>query len=142
MAERSETMEEAKTMLRDAADSQRRKAAETLGSVAQVLHRTATDLDAENKTMARFTDIAAKRLDNFAQSLRQADWGDMLEDAEDFARRQPWWFVGGAVAAGFITARVIKSSGVEPMVKERFKPEPMSMAEPMGGAQAVAGDLP
>jgi ElaB/YqjD/DUF883 family membrane-anchored ribosome-binding protein len=112
-AGRDQAIEEAKAMLHDVAETQRRKALETLGGVAQALHRTAKDLDAENKTMARYTDIAAERLDDAAKYLRQAQWTDLVEGAESFARRQPWWFVGGAVATGFIVARMVKASGSE-----------------------------
>ncbi|HSV28324.1 MAG TPA: hypothetical protein VLL76_02160, partial [Candidatus Omnitrophota bacterium] len=54
---------------------------------------------------------AAEQLDRVSNYLRQSDWNDILVGAENFARRQPYWFVGGAVAAGFLMARFLKSSG-------------------------------
>jgi hypothetical protein len=106
-----QAIDEAKSMIADLANTQRRKAAENLVGVAQALHRTAGSLDAENKMMARYTEIAAERLDDVARYLKQANWGDLVDGAEDFARRQPTLFLGGAVVAGFAAARFIKSSG-------------------------------
>ncbi|MGE5504792.1 MAG: hypothetical protein ACM31L_10245 [Actinomycetota bacterium] len=103
-----QAIDEAKEMVREAAEQQRIKAADMVGGVAQALHRTAGSMDSENKIMARYTHIAADRLDEAARWLKQAHWNEMLEGAEGFARRQPYWFIGGAVAAGFLAARLLK----------------------------------
>lgn len=102
---------EAKTKMREAADDQRRRAADAVGGVAGALHRVASDVKAENETMGRYTNMAAERLDGMAHYLRDTDWNDVVQGAEDFARRQPYWFVGGAMAAGFVLARFVKNSG-------------------------------
>jgi len=36
--------------------------------------------------------------------------GELAADAEDFARRQPTWFVLGAVATGFVVGRLLWTS--------------------------------
>lgn len=109
-AGREQAIDEAKAVVREVTDKQRFRAAETVGGVAQALHRAAGNLDAENETMARYTHMAAERLDDIARTLRQGNWGDMVAGAESFARRQPYWFIGGAVAAGFLVSRFIKSA--------------------------------
>ncbi|MDA8230535.1 MAG: hypothetical protein M0006_04270 [Magnetospirillum sp.] len=115
-----QTITEAKSLVRDVADTQRRKVADALGGMAQALHRTAQDIDSESKSMARYTDMAAERLEQVSRYLRQAHWNDIVDETVDFARRQPWWFIGGAAAAGFILARAVKGSlpkgGGEPAV--------------------------
>ncbi|MBC7954100.1 MAG: hypothetical protein H7Z12_20065 [Rhodospirillaceae bacterium] len=110
-AGREQAFEEAKTKMREAADDQRRRAADAVGGVAGALHRVASDVKAENETMGRYTNMAAERLDEMAHYLRDTDWNDVVHGAEDFARRQPYWFVGGAMAAGFVLARFVKNSG-------------------------------
>jgi len=110
-AGREQAFEEAKTRVREAADQQRGRAAEAVGGVAGALHRAAGDMREENETMGRYADMAAERLDEVATYLRDADWGEVIHGAEDFARRQPYWFVGGAMAAGFLLARFVKNSG-------------------------------
>lgn len=101
---------DAKAKVVDAAESQRRRAAEAVRGMAGALHRAAGDLKPENEAMGRYTDMAAERLDQFAGYLRGANWTDVLEEAEDMARRQPAWFIGGAMAAGFLMARLIKNT--------------------------------
>lgn len=106
-----QAVDEARDMVREIADRQRRRAAESLGGMASALHKSARDLEEESSTMARYTDLAAERLDEAAGYLRRADWNEIIEGAESFARRQPYWFIGGAVATGFVLARFLKSSG-------------------------------
>lgn len=103
-------LEDAKAKVMDAADSQRRRAADAVGGMAGALHRAAGQLKPENETMGRYTDMAAERLDQFAGYLRAADWPDVVREAEDLARRQPVWFIGGAMATGFLLARLIKNA--------------------------------
>lgn len=110
-AGREQAFEEAKVKMREAADHQRHRAADAVGGVAGALHRVASDVKAENETMGRYTDMAAERLDEMSHYLRDTDWNDVVQGAEDFARRQPYWFVGGAMAAGFVLARFVKNSG-------------------------------
>lgn len=109
-AGKDEAVREAQHMVRDIVEEQRSRAASQLGGMADALHKSARDLEQENKTMAKYTDMAAERLDDVARYLRQANWNDMMREAESFARRQPYWFIGGAVAAGFLAARFVKSA--------------------------------
>jgi hypothetical protein len=78
--------------------------------MAGALHRAAGDIKTENETMGRYTDMAADRLDRFAGYLRGTTLADVVDEAEDLARRQPAWFIGGAMAAGFVVARLIKNA--------------------------------
>jgi hypothetical protein len=117
---KDEALTEAKAMMRDAADEQRRRAAGAVGGIAGALHRAASNLEPENETIGRYTHLAAQRLDEVADYLRSSRLDDVLSGAEDLARRQPYWFVGGAMATGFLLARMVKSgasqrrlSGVE-----------------------------
>lgn len=102
---------DAKAKVMDAAEIQRRRAADAVRGMAGALHRAASDLKPENETMGRYTDMAAERLDQFAGYLRGANWSDALTEAEDLARRQPAWVIGGAMLAGFVVARAIKNAG-------------------------------
>lgn len=103
-------LSDAKAKVLDAAETQRRRAAEAVRGMAGALHRAAGDLKPENETMGRYTDMAAEQLDHFAGYLRGANWSEVVEEAEDMARRQPVWFIGGAMAAGFLLARTIKNA--------------------------------
>ncbi|MBY0430585.1 MAG: hypothetical protein K2Q10_05270 [Rhodospirillales bacterium] len=111
MASKDQALMDAQTMIRDTADSQKMKAADTLGNVAEALHHTAASLrDGKQDYPAQYADMAADQVERMAQMLRDKSWNNLMSDAEGFARRQPWLFVGGALAAGFLTARFLKSS--------------------------------
>jgi hypothetical protein len=128
-----QAIDEARQLVREAAEDQRKKMAETVGGIAQTLLHTADTMTTENETMARYTLIAAERLDDVARYLRQSNWNDLVEGAEGFARRQPAWFIGGALASGFLAARFLKSS---PETFERAKGEPSATGyAPRGGIQ-------
>ncbi|MGE5476059.1 MAG: hypothetical protein ACM3Q1_05355 [Bacteroidales bacterium] len=111
-------LSDAKAKVLDAAESQRRRAAEAVRGMAGALHRAAGDIKPENETMGRYTDMAAERLDQFAGYLRSSNWSDVVDEAEDLARRQPVWFIGGAMATGFLMARLIKNAA-EPSSRRR-----------------------
>lgn len=91
--------------------SQKEKAAESLGSVSKALRQTGSNLRNEHEdTIAQYIDRAAEQVDHFSQYLRQRTVGDLLQEAEDLARRQPGLFFGGAMLLGLIGARFLKSS--------------------------------
>ncbi|CAA7619419.1 hypothetical protein [Magnetospirillum sp. UT-4] len=126
-----EAMAQAKAAVRDAADEQRRRAASAVDGMAGALHRAATDLESENEMIGRYTHIAAERLNEVADYLRSTGWDDVMGGAEDFARRQPYWFVGGAAMVGFVLARAVKNAG----------PGPRRMPRRMSAAQAPTSAL-
>src|SRR6185503_12766698 len=59
---------------------------------------------------AQYGDKAANGLDRFARYLREQDPKQLLNDVQNFGRRQPALLIGGAFLLGFAGARIIKSS--------------------------------
>jgi hypothetical protein len=112
LAGRDQALNEARARMLEAAETQKRRAADSLGEVAQALHQTARNIGpTDSNVTARYADLAADQVERLAQFLRTSQWQDMVGDAENFARRQPALFLGGAAFAGFILARFLKSSG-------------------------------
>jgi ElaB/YqjD/DUF883 family membrane-anchored ribosome-binding protein len=98
--------------MRDAAasllDEQKHRMASAVQGVADMLRRTADTLEREdNATAAHYADQAAAQIDRLSQTVRSRALGEMVTDAEVFARRQPALFVAGAVAAGFVIGRLL-----------------------------------
>jgi hypothetical protein len=60
--------------------------------------------------VGRLTSSAAQGLERISGTLRNKDVSGMLHDMESFARQQPAAFFGLALAAGFITVRLMKST--------------------------------
>jgi hypothetical protein len=87
-------------------DAQKDSAASGLDNFAQALRKAGGETDGAG----RFADMAADRLEQLSNSLRNKDLDSLVEDAESFARRQPVAFFGAAVFAGFLAVRFLKSS--------------------------------
>jgi hypothetical protein len=87
------------------------RATQTLGSIAQTLKSSSQQLrDQEQAGIGRYADQAAGKIENISHYLENASLNDVAERVENFARREPALFIGGAVALGFLGARFLKSS--------------------------------
>ena len=90
-------------------------AAAELSTVVNAVRRFGETLNNEgNGPIARFAaqygDKAAEGLDRVARYLREQDPKRVLNDVQNFGRRQPALMIGGAFLLGFAGARLIKSS--------------------------------
>jgi hypothetical protein len=93
-------------------EGQKSTAAEGIGTVAQAIRGTGDQLrDREQGGIARYVDRAADQLEQFAGYLGGRDVRELVRDAEQFARREPALFLGGAFTLGLFAARFLKSSG-------------------------------
>lgn len=91
--------------------TQKDRATDGIGSVAQAVRQTTQHLrDSQHDVIAGYVDQAATQLERFSNTLRQKDVGELMRDAQQFARRQPAVFIGSAFAIGLIGARFLKSS--------------------------------
>lgn len=92
-------------------NTQKNKATDGLGSVAHAVRDTTQRLrDEKHDTAARYVEQAADQIERFSDRLKNKDVGELLNDAQRLARRQPGLFVGGAFAIGLLGARFLKSS--------------------------------
>jgi hypothetical protein len=91
--------------------TQKDRATDGIGSVAQAVRQTTQQLrEQRHETIARYVDEAANQLERVSQRLREKDIGELMDDAQRFARRRPAVFIGSAFALGVIGARFFKSS--------------------------------
>ena len=63
-----------------------------------------------NDGPANVADQAADRVERIGSYLSETDSNRLLEDAEDFGRRQPWLTLAGGIALGIVAARLLKAS--------------------------------
>ena len=111
----SEVVNQVQQRAGDQINRQKETAASELGTVVNAVRRFGESLNNEgNGPIARFAaqygDKAANSLDRFARYLREQDPKRILDDVQNFGRRQPALLIGGAFLLGFAGARVIKSS--------------------------------
>lgn len=84
---------------------------EQVSGIADALRLTATQLNSDNKiTVARYANEAARGLDRISGALRTKDLNSIIAQSNSFARRQPGLLIAGSVVAGFLLARLLKSS--------------------------------
>jgi len=91
--------------------TQKNRATDGIGTVAQAVRQASQQLRIEqHDTIANYIDQAANQLEQFSTRLRDKDIGELMRDAQQFARRQPAVFIGSAFAIGLLGARFLKSS--------------------------------
>lgn len=94
---------------------QKDTAASELSTVVNAVRRFGETLSNEGQgPIARFAaeygDKAANSLDRFANYLREQDPKRLLNDVQNFGRRQPALLIGGMFLLGFAGARLIRST--------------------------------
>lgn len=99
--------EQAKTTV----DSRMSDVAQELGSVADAVRQTSYEIGGESETVAQYGERIAEQLDGISSYLNEKGVEDVLTDLQDFARRQPAVFLGGAFILGMVVGRFIRSSG-------------------------------
>jgi hemerythrin superfamily protein len=139
--------EEAKVKGNSMLHEQQHAVAAQIGGLAEALHRTAQHLGTqEQDRLAHYTDQAAAGLERFSQTLRDRDFHAVVGHVEDFARRQPVAFIGGAALLGFLTSRFLKSSAERrhPATNSGQKAGTVPRTETSAGlpANATTGDVP
>jgi gas vesicle protein len=106
-----EAQQQATERARSGLDHGKARAAETLGSVAQSLRQSTQQLRDQNQQPAsRILERVADRAERVSNYLRDTDVDQLIDRAEDVARRKPGLFLGGAFALGLLGARFLKNS--------------------------------
>ena len=99
---------QAKAVLEEQVAQRAGKPAADLGKLAKALLLTSEQL--EGNIASPMVSKAAGQLERFSQFLQEAKGDDVLRTVEEFARKRPMWFLGGAALVGFGGARFLKST--------------------------------
>ena len=96
-------------------DRQKETAANELSQVVHAVRQFGQNLAGEaNGPIARYAaeygDKAANSLERLSNYIREQDARRLLNDVQNFGRRQPALLLGGAFLLGFAGARLIRSS--------------------------------
>jgi hypothetical protein len=109
-----ETTRDMADQLKDQAESaaarQKSMGADYLESFAQATQRAAGEFENDLPQAAQYIRHASEQIQDFADTVRESDPRELLHDVQSFARRQPTLFFGGAIVAGFIALRFLKSA--------------------------------
>jgi vacuolar-type H+-ATPase subunit H len=126
----SEAQDRATEQVHSRLDAQKHQAAESLSGVAESLRATGRQMRGQPIAGASgYVEQAADRVEDLAYFLRESEVGEIVDYVEDFARRQPGLFLGGAFALGVLGARFLKSSRqnlVHRGVRERWSTDQLT----------------
>ena len=95
---------------RTTANSGKSAAVDTLSGLAQSLSIAGQQLQDRHNRAGSIVSQAAERVDRMAQYLDRSDVNDLVRRSEDWARRNPGMFLGGAFVLGLLGARFLKAS--------------------------------
>lgn len=93
-------------------NQQRDTAAEQTQKFTSVFYKMADEFD--NQQQPYFSQQVRKladTADRFSNKLRDKDLKSICQEAQSYSRREPALFFGGAIAAGFLLTRFLRSSG-------------------------------
>ncbi|MDQ2694398.1 MAG: hypothetical protein M3Z21_03280 [Pseudomonadota bacterium] len=113
-AEARRLMEDAKSRGESLLAEQKRATADEVAGVAQALRKSAQEMHQQEHPplITPYLERTADSIDRMASALRERDLNSLVRQVENFARRQPALFLGGAVAVGFLLARFLRSSAL------------------------------
>ena len=99
---------QAKQKLAGKLDGQKGAAADMVEQFAQSVQRSGEQFQGRQDWIASAVGRGAEELNTLASSIRDKDIGELVDEVQSFAVRQPAVFMAAAFAAGFAVARVGK----------------------------------
>ncbi|HEX8254877.1 MAG TPA: hypothetical protein VF846_17160, partial [Thermoanaerobaculia bacterium] len=102
--------EKASELAGGAFEKQKGTALGELDNVASALRKAGTELGDNSGVAGKLVSAIADRVESAGRSLDGKELGDVVDDLERFARRNPATFISGAIAVGFLASRFLKSS--------------------------------
>jgi acyl-CoA reductase-like NAD-dependent aldehyde dehydrogenase len=106
-----EGAQQARTRARDEVDRRSTEAGQQVSATADAIREASSHLREQgHDTPTRLVEQAAGHVERAGNWLQESDGDRILNDVEDFARRNPLAVIAGGVAAGFALSRLLKAS--------------------------------
>ena len=97
--------------LEEQAREKQRSGAEFIERFADNIRDAARAFENDAPFAARGINSAAEYVEDAAEKIRNGSFRDLVDNATDFAKRQPVAFLGISVLAGFAAVRFLRASG-------------------------------
>ena len=135
-----EAADHARGRVRDQLDQRSTQLGEQVGSSVDDARSVGEQLRTQGKeTPARYVEQAADRAERLGGYLRETDGERLLNDAEDFARRNTWAVALGGLAIGFAASRLLKASSSD---RYRSSLQSSNGGEPTSSTQGMDAPAP
>lgn len=112
-----QAVEQAKEKAGSVLDEQKTNLATGITGVADSIRQVGENFSSSNENnqvaalAGKYGDTLAQQVERFSSYVDEKEIKEIVRDVEQFARRNPLLFVGGAFALGVLAARFLKSSG-------------------------------
>lgn len=106
----SETVSSAIEGLSKGAETQKNAGADALAELARSVKASAKGLEDQSPQIARAVQASADTVERVSHDLKTKSVNELLDATTDFARRQPYMFLGLGVLAGIVLARAFANS--------------------------------
>lgn len=112
----TEAIDQVKDKASSVLGEQKANLASGVASVADSIRQVGENLGKSNENnqiaalAGKYGDTLAGQVEKFSSYIEDKDYKELMRDIEQFARRNPALFVGGAFALGVLAARFLKSS--------------------------------
>jgi len=118
-----EMVDHAQEQTQEMLTTRKEQAVSELGNIAQAFRQTGDQLREKEQTAAAdaITQVA-NQVERFSNYLSNKEITDLLDEAENLARRNPELFLGGAFALGLLASRFLKASARRPMQQQQQQP--------------------
>jgi uncharacterized protein YukE len=117
MADASAELEEIAAPLKEKAEqiaeTQREAGASHVRTLATAVHGAARELEQGMPRLASSVHDVARKIEETADTVRNKNIDELVQDLGRYAREQPGVVFGGAVVAGIILSRFLKSSAAQ-----------------------------
>jgi hypothetical protein len=105
---------------------QKERVVRGLTSVVEAVRETGKQLrDKQQSGIAGYLDGAANQIERFSQGVSQKEVGEIVDDVQRFAQRQPALFLGLGFGIGLLGARFLKSSKLTPQTHWKNSEPPL-----------------
>jgi alkylation response protein AidB-like acyl-CoA dehydrogenase len=94
----------------DYAEQRKREGAERIKDFGRAVHGAADEIGKEIPQAAEYVHSAASRIESAADELRNRSLEELISGFTRFARQQPAAAFAGAVLAGFVLSRFLKTA--------------------------------
>ena len=122
---------QAQARMREQVDQRSTQAGEQVNVTAEALRTTSRQLrDQGQDAPAQAAEKAAHHAERLGGYLSESSADRILDDLEDFGRRQPLAVIGLGVAAGFLASRFLKASSRERYQGRTSGAQPAPVATP------------
>jgi len=122
-------LNQAKESASSMAREQKQSAAEHIGRYGTALRDSARSVEQEDPNVAYFANRAAESIEKVADYIRSTDLEGLRRDAEDLARRNPAWFMGGMLVAGLVVGGLLKATAATMREDEISNPGDVALNE-------------